>query len=733
MSRHPKIQPQHLERRVYIYIRQSTPQQVKRHLESQDLQYQLAYRAQALGWDESQVVIVDDDLGKTAITVARRSGFQALVTAVGLAQVGLILVTDVSRLARNCSDWYHLLDLAAMFGTLIGDGHEVYDPRDYNDRLLLGLKGTLSEAQWHQMRTQLYEALLNKAQRGELAIRLPVGYDRDGEGQVVFCPNQEVQSTIHLVFNQFDCLGSGRAVLLYFCGNELQMPRRIPSGPDKGEIEWVKPSYQAIYRILTHPAYAGAYTYGKTQRIRLPGPEKKVVVRKLPMEEWAVLRRDAFPGYIVWERYVRNQERLQENAQGLNWSKGAARRGISLLQGIVLCGRCGRRLHTRYSNQPAYVCEVASKQYGDPRCQNFMVPHIDEAVTQVFLEAVQPARLEAALAALEQVEAQRQSLATRWEQQRERARYEADLARRRFERVDPDNRLVAAELERRWEEKLQARQRLEQEWGQVQGQELAPLTETDRALIRRLADDVPALWQAETTTNEERKRLLRCLVQDVTLDAVTKPGFSIIRIQWHTGTTTVVEAERPKSGRRTAREVVERVRELAQHHPDDKIADILNGDDVPTATGKTWNRRRVENVRKKYTIPTACPYFTRTKGPRGDGLIAAPEAAERLGTNSSMVAYWFRQGLLVGHQRKPQARLWVRLTDDDLLRLNGSASLGPDMVPVGEAPGVLGITKEQMHEEIRAGQLLTYRLLVKNRWRWYIQLPAEQLTLTTKP
>lgn len=733
MSRHPKIQPQHLERLVYVYVRQSTPQQVKRNLESQDLQYQLAQRAQALGWQEDQVVIIDDDLGKTAITVADRNGFQTLVVAVGMARVGLILVTDVSRLARNCSDWYHLLDLAAMFGTLIGDGQEVYDPRDYNDRLLLGLKGTLSEAQWYQMRTQLYAALLNKARRGEFAIRLPVGYDRDGAGQVALCPNREVQSTIHLVFDQFDCLASARKVLLYFCDHGLELPRRISSGPDKNGIEWAKPSYQAIYRILTHPAYAGAYTYGKRQSTRLPGAEKKVVVRALAVEEWAVVRHGAFPGYITWERYLKNQERLRENAQGVNWSRGPARSGYALLQGIVICGRCGRRLHTRYSNQPAYVCEVAASQYGDPTCQTFMVPHIDEAVTQIFLEAVQPARLEAALAALEQVEAQRQSLATRWQQQLERARYEADLARRYFERVDPDNRLVAAELERRWEEKLQACQRLEQEWEQVQRQELAPLTEADRATIRRLAEDVPALWLADTTTTEERKRLLRCLIKDVTLDAVTKPGFSLIRIQWHTGTTTVVEAERPRSGRRTGREMVERVRELAQHHPDDEIADILNKNGQPTVTGKPWDLRRVQNVRKKYKIPTTCPYFTRTKGPRGDGLIAAPEAAERLGTTSSMVAYWFRRGLLVGHQRGRQAALWVRLTDDDVLRLNGSASLEPDMVPVGEAPRTLGIAREKMHEEIRSGRLLTYRLSVNNRWRWYVQIPAERLIPTSKP
>ncbi len=706
---------------------------MEQHLESQDLQYQLAQRAQALGWAAEQVVIIDEDLGKSAITACDRSGFQRLVAAVGLAQVGIILVTQVSRLARNCGDWYQLLDLASVWRTLIGDADAIYDPRNYNDRLLLGLKGAFSEAQWYTMRSQLYRAQLNKARRGELALHLPVGYDRLPDGEVVFNPNLEVQSAIRLVFEQFDRLGSAWAVLRYCRHHQLELPRRIQSGPDRGEIAWVKPSYQAIYRIVKLPAYAGAYTYGKRRNVRLPGIEQKVIPRLFPIEEWAVLRRDAFPGYISWEHYLKNQTRLRENAQGVDWSKGAPRSGAALLQGIVICGRCGRPIHPRYSNKPAYVCEMASKQYGDPRCQNFMVPHIDEAVSQVFLEAVQPAHLEAALAALEQVEAERQRLATRWQQRLERGRYEADLARRRYERVDPDNRMVAAELERQWEDKLRTWQRLEREWEQARELDLRPLSEADKALIRQLAEDVPALWHAKTTTPEERKRLLRCLIQDVTLDAFTKPGYSLIRIRWQTGSTTVVEAERPRPGCRTAPALVERIRQLAQHHPDDQIATILNDDGVPTATGKHWNKQRVETIRKQYQIATACPYFTNNRGPRGDGLIAAPEAAQRLGVTHSVISAWFRRGLLVGHQRQPGGAVWVRLTDEDLQRLDGSTPLRPDLVPMSEVARMLDIAAKQVSAEIRAKRLIPYRLFIKNRWRWYVQLPAEQSTLTTKP
>ena len=728
MSRHPKIQPQHLERLAYVYIRQSTLRQVGQNLESQDLQYQLAQRAQSLGWADDQVKVIDDDLGKSAATTTDRQGFQALVAAVGLGKVGIILVTDVSRLARNCSDWYQLLDMASVFGVLISDAGMIYDPQDFNDRLLLGLKGTFSEVQWYTMRTRLYAAQINKARRGELAIRLPVGYDRLAEGEVVFSPDQEVQSAIRLVFDQFERLGSGRAVLLYLRDEGLELPRRVQFGPDKDSIEWVKPSYHAVYRILKNPAYAGAYTYGKRHNIRVPG-ETKVRSRALPMEEWPVIIQGAFPGYITWEQYLKNQERLRENAQGSNWVKGTPWSGIALLQGIAVCGQCGRRLHTRYSNQPAYVCELASKTYGDPICQNFMVPHIDEAVTRIFLEVIQSAHLEVALAAFEEVEAQRQSLRTQWQQRLERAHYEADMARRRYEQVDPDNRMVIAELERRWEEKLQAVQDMEQEWTRVQSEALAPLTEADKDMIRQLAEDVPALWYAETTTMAERKRLLRCLIEDVTLDAFTKSGYSIIHIRWQTGTTTTIEAERPKSGCRMSQTVIEQVRELAQQHPDDRITAILNAEGIPTATGKTWNQHRVRSVRKRHKIPTACPYYTRSEGPRGDGLIAAPEVAKRLGVNPSMVSYWFRRGLLEGHQRDRHAAVWVRFMED---RLDGFADLKPDMVYVTEAPEVLGITKKQMQEKIRAGRLITYRLKKGKLWRWYVQIPAEHIARADK-
>jgi DNA invertase Pin-like site-specific DNA recombinase len=724
-----KIQAHHRERLAYVYIRQSSPQQVLEHRESQDLQYQLATQAQALGWPEAQIVIVDDDLGKSAISATDRPGFQSLVAAVGLGRVGLILVTDVSRLARNCADWFQLLDLASIYGCLISDASGLYDPRDYNDRLLLGLKGTFSEAQWYSMRAQLQAARLNKARRAELALRLPVGYDRDSQGQVNFTPDRQVQSVIHLVFDQFQRLSSARAVLAYFNQHQLQLPRRRAEGSELGQISWVKPSYQAIYAFLKNPAYAGAYVYGRHHYVRLPGAPQRPVSRPVPMGEWIVLKQEAFPGYITWEQYLHNQARLRENAASLPWSEGQAHgaplSGIALLAGLLVCGRCGRPLRPRYREKPAYICEVGHQQFGVPRCQRFSVAHIDQAVTDLFLQALQPLPLEAALQAVEQAEAQHQQLAEQGQLRRERARYEAELAQRRYERVDPDHRLVAVELEKAWEEKLQAYQKLQQEWTQLHSQTLPPLTEADRQKLRQLAQNVPLLWSADTTTAQDRKRLLRCLIRDVTLDSFSQPGFSRIRVRWHTGATTTVTVPRPKPGRHTSAALLERIRDLAQSQPDDQIATTLNQEGWTTYTGQPWTRQRVAGVRRKNHLPTACPAVSSTPGPRGDGLIGATQAAQHLGVSPSMIADWFRRGLLVGHQRRPGTPVWVRLTVQDQARYDGSTPLTPDLIPLSEAPAALHLTAQQIRQEIRAGQLLTYRVFSQNRWRWYLQRPLE--------
>lgn len=729
MTSHPKLQPQHLARQAVVYIRQSTQRQVDEHLESQDLQYQLAQRAAALGWPPERIVVIDDDLGKSAISAAHRPGFQALVAAVALHQVGLILVTDVSRLARNCADWYHLLDLASHSGCLLSDASGMYDPRLYDDRLLLGLKGAFSEAQWFAMRSQLTAALFNKARRGELAFSLPVGYDRLPEGQVILAPDLEVQGAICLVFQQFARLGSARQVLRYCRQQRLLLPHRSLQGPDCGLIRWQPPCYHAIYSLLKQPAYAGAYAYGKQERLRLPGEGQLVRHRRRPVEEWIVLKQDAWPAYITWEQFQENQARLAANALRPQWGPGAPRRGSALLQGIVFCGRCGRAMRPRYRDKPAYVCEATTQSHDLPRCQRFSAWHVDQAVSQLLLQAVEPARLEAALAALAEVEGERRRLATHWQQRLERAHYEVRLAQRRYEQVDPERRLVAAELERLWEEKLQAWQALQGEWDALQKRQPATLDPAERTQMLALAQDLPALWQAETTTAAERKRLLRCLIQDVTLDSFSQPGYTRIAVRWHTGATTQLAVPRPRPGHPPiAAVIVERVRSLAQEHPDDQVAEILNREGPPTTTGLPWTPERVRNLRGKHRIPSGCPALSRQPGPRGDGLFCVAEVAQRLQASPGMVCDWFRRSLLVGHQPHVRSPLWIRLNDDDLARYNGAAACSPAMIPLAAALAVLGLSQEAFRSQVQTGQLLTYRLFLHNRWRWFVLKPDDQPT-----
>jgi DNA invertase Pin-like site-specific DNA recombinase len=726
MSQGSKIASAHLERQAVVYIRQSSMRQVEENLESQDLQYQLAQRAQSLGWAKARIQVIDDDLGKSAISSANRSGFQSLAAAVGLGQVGIILVTDVSRLARNCGDWYRLLDLASVYGTLISDSSGIYDPRIYDDRLLLGLKGTFSEAQWYSLRTQLGAAKLNKAKRGELHLRLPVGLVRVSDERVALHPDAQVQSAIRHVFAEFERLGSAHKVLRALRDEGLSLPRREGSSWME-DVMWVRPTFAAIYAILKNPAYAGAYAYGKQHRTHLPGDAHKVVTHPLPLPEWPVLRPEAFPGYIPWDTYLANQRRLAENAAGIQWKRGAPREGLALLQGMAICARCGRLLHVHYTHASAYVCDHATQQYGDRRCQTFTVAYIDPFIEHLFLQAVQPARLQAALAALDQIEAHRQSLLAHWKQRLERARYDADLARRRFQRVDPDNRLVAAQLEREWEDSLQQQTKLEKEFLHFQTQQLPPLSEADRQTILDLATDLPARWQRAAPA--DRKRLLRCLIQDVTLDSVSRPGFSRLLVRWHTGATTTLDVPRPRHGTPPATAVADRLRALAQHLSDDQIAERLNAEGFPTATGLSWTLDRVRAVRRRHRIPTACPLGTPKSDPRGDGLLKSTEVALRLTVHPCMISQWFRDGLISGLQRKPGGWLWVRLTGEDLHRLDGSAHWLPEMIPFVAAPRILGVSPAQLRAMLVAGHLTAFRLHQQDAWRWFL-LPTNHNPLS---
>jgi DNA invertase Pin-like site-specific DNA recombinase len=720
MNPSSKLTPQHLERTACVYIRQSSLRQVEENLESQDLQYQLVQRACSLGWKTENIQVIDDDLGKSAVSTANRSGFQGLVAAVGLGQVGMILVTDVSRLARNCTDWFSLLDLASLRSCLISDTGGIYDPRIYDDRLLLGLKGTFAEAQWYSLRAQLGAAKFNKAKRGDLHLRLPVGFIRITDNRVALHPDQQVQSTIRHIFAEFERLGSAHKTLRALRDQSLLLPRRTASSWDP-DVRWVRPAFSAIYAILKNPAYAGAYAYGKLHCSHLVGEAHKVVTHALPQEEWPVLRLEAFPGYISWDTYQRNQQRLAQNAQGAHWKGGAPRAGLALLQGIASCGHCGRRLHVHYTHATAYVCDHATQQYAGKRCQTFTSAYIDPFIEQLFLQAVQPARLQAALAALDQIDAHRLSLLSQSRRRLERARYDADLARRRYERVDPDNRLVAASLEQDWENCLRQQATLEKELAETQSRQLQPLSQDERRSILALASDLPDLWRKASPA--DRKRLLRCLVLDVTLDSFSHPGFTRLLVRWRTGAVTSLDVPRPPHGTPPATHVANRLHLLARHLSDDQIASQLNAEGFPTATGLSWTLDRVRAVRRKHKIPTACPLGSPSSGPRGDGLLRSTVVAQRLAVHPSMISQWFRQGLLSGRQRKPGGWLWIRLTQDDLHRLDGSTPYQPQMIPLLDAPERLGLSPDQFRAMIAAGHFTAFRIHSQDAWRWFL-LPS---------
>ena len=729
----PKITTRHLLRQALIYVRQSSPTQVQRHPESARRQYGLAARAQHLGWPVEQIVTIDDDQGKSAAGSAaahQRDGFARLVSAVGLGEVGIVLALEVARLARNSAEWYRLLELAALAGVLIADEDTIYDPRAFNDRLLLGLRGTISEVELHCIQARLHGARMSKVRRGEFPLGLPIGYVRGGEGRVDLDPDQEVQGALRAIFAQFERLGSASAVLRFFNEHGLRIPRRYGKGPHPRPLVWIKPSYQAIHQVLSNPTYAGAYAYGQRRHdeegprgLGQPGPR-----RRFALDEVEVLLRDHHPAYIPWERYLDNRAVLRDNTARFTPSRGAPRAGLGLLQGIVFCGRCGCRMRPHYSpSSPGYVCRNRKQRYGEPSCQSLTIAHVDQAVSDAFLAVIRPAEVEASLALAEDLARDQAQVERQWQLRLERARYEADRAHRQYDVVEPENRLVARELERRWNDHLRVVAELEGEYRRERERGLSPLTEEDKAALRRLVGDVPALWHAAATTMEERKRLLRCLIHEVILqrDEVTKgaAGTTTIRIGWRSGAWTEIAARRPGSSEHlaTPAPVLERIRTLAQHASDEHIAALLNADGLATRMGLPWTAQRVYHIRSYQGIPTACPLLAHGPAARGDGLVPLRTAAARLGVVPTALAHWWKWGFIQAEQHGDRSPLWVRLTDEDVARLDGTlAARGAGRWRMREAQRVLGLRKEQIWERARQGEVIAYRAYVGAHWEWRI-------------
>ena len=547
--RSPKFRSWHLDRAAVVYVRQSTPQQVNDHHESTARQYALADRAVAFGWPREHVLVIDDDLGKSGQSIEGRPGFQRLLAEVALDHVGLILGLEMSRLARSNRDWHQLLELCARFRVLLADTDGIYDPAEHNDRLLLGLHGMMSEAELHILKERMYQGKLNKARRGELLGTPPIGYVRTPSGEWAIDPVEQIQATVRLIFDQFDREATLHGLLRYLVHHRIRIPVRSNQGPDRGELEWRRPNRATLSHLLHHPSYAGAYRFGHRPvdpRRKQPGrPTTGKLIRR--PEECLVLIRDRLPAYITWDRFRANQERLEAN-RARHDRPGAPREGASLLAGLLRCGRCGRRMCVRYSgskNRHSYNCSRACSSYGDPLCQSLSGPVLDELIAGRILAAVAPVALEASLAAVTEVERERAELVRQWQLRRERARYEAERAARHYHACEPENRLVARELERRWEEALKQQRQLEDDFERWQRTAPGRLTPADEQAIRALARDLPALWHAATTTPGERQRIARLLIEQVAVIGDKASERVDVEVQWAGGLVESHTLSRP--------------------------------------------------------------------------------------------------------------------------------------------------------------------------------------------
>jgi DNA invertase Pin-like site-specific DNA recombinase len=670
-----KIRPDHLDRLAQVYVRQSTMIQVRENTASTARQYDLVSRARDLGWPPERIQVIDQDQGHSGASTAGRDGFQHLVAQVGLGRTGAVLSLEASRLARSCSDWYRLIEICALTNTLVIDEDGVYDPTQYSDRLLLGFLGTMSEAELHLIRSRLLGCKLKKASDGQLRFRLPTGLVYDLERRIVFDPDEQVQQAVRLIFDLFDHSPSALAVVKHFADHHLQCPTRFWGGSRHGQVIWRPLSHARVLGILHNPEYAGAYVYGrtKTRKLCLPGEEPRVKgrTRQVRPEDWPFLIPGHHPGYITWDQFQQNQQRLDDNRTLPDQDRrGAPREGLALLQGIVRCGRCGRRMSVRYINKASiqsYECNSVHTHFAGKTCQSIRGDEIDAAVARALLEAMRPAQLEVSMAAFDQVAAQARQLDRQWQLTLERARYEAELARRRFVAVEPENRLVARTLEREWNERLAEIERMERD-ETLRPQLASRLVDPEeRRRVLALAQDISKVWHAPTTPQTARKQLLGYLIKDVTITR----GETLIQvaIRWQTEACTVLEVPRPKrsyEARRTDPAIVARVRVLASEHTDRQIAALLDQEGFRSGTGGRFTQNIVTQLRYSYSIKSSCPEAPSACAGdyRADGRCCAQTAAEMLNVTISTVVDWCHSGTLDGIQSAPYAPWWIKLTPE---------------------------------------------------------------------
>jgi DNA invertase Pin-like site-specific DNA recombinase len=669
----PKISEQQQSKPAYIYVRQSTLAQVRHHQESTERQYALRKKALELGWSETSIRILDRDLGVSGAHTTGRADFKTLVADVSMGQVGAVFALEASRLARSNVDWHRLLELCALTRTLVIDEDGSYDPADFNDGLLLGLKGTMAQAELHFLRARLLGGKLNKAQKGELRFPLPVGFCHDEDGHIVPDPDEEVRGAVSLVFRLFRETGSAFAVVQNFARRALRFPKRAYGGAWNGKLVWGRLTHTRVLCMLKNPSYAGVYVFGRYQyhqKISTTGEIQKKM-RAVPMPDWRVQLRQHHDGYISWDEFLENGKRLEKNRTNgeATMLSGPAREGLALLQGLLLCGNCGHAITVRYIGNggiyPTYLCNRQRREgLATKDCMSFHCDLLDAAVSEEVLKVLRPAELQLALAALQELETRDQGILRQWQMRLERAEYEAALAERRYQEVDPSNRLVANTLERRWNETLLHLQDLKKQAADFQRKEARVFTPEQKAKVLALARDFPRLWHAPSTQAKDRKRMLRLLIKDITVNKLIEQRQLSVHLRWQGGACTDLFVQIPPSaaGRHRYRSpIVDHIRELACSLLDAQIADRLNREGCTSAKGKSYTAKMIRWIRWRYQIPLA-----RLKKPEE---MTVQQVAKQFGVSDGVVYYWVEHNVIQARRLNPGMPCWITLTATDERKL----------------------------------------------------------------
>lgn len=660
-----KITEQHRQKPAYVYVRQSTLGQVRHHQESTERQYALRNRALELGWQNEAIRTLDRDLGRSGAQMAGRDDFKILVADVSMGHVGAVFALEASRLARSNLDWHRLLELCALTHTLVVDEDGVYDPGDFNDGLLLGLKGTMAQAELHFLRARLQGGKLNKARRGELHFPQPVGFCYDDQGRIVPDPNEEVSGAVALVFDLFRQTGSALGVCQWFVRQKLRFPRRAYGGAWNGQIIWGSLSHSRVLGILKNPSYAGVYVFGRYQyqkQINAAG-EICTKMRQVAMPDWRVRLESHHEGYITWHDFTQNQQQLAKNrtnGEEMVLSR-AAREGLALLQGLLLCGVCGHKLTVRYTGNgglyPTYVCEGRRRDGNDTKsCMSVRCDLLDTAISEQVQGALRPEELGLALEALQHLEERDAATMHQWRMRLQRMEYETALAERRYQEVDPSNRLVARTLEQRWNQALSQLEELRKQYAEVEHNDARATTPEQKARVMALAKDFPRLWKSPSTSAKDRKRMLRLLISDITVERRVEARQVILHIRWQGGACTDVQVDLPlpiSDRMRYPLAIREQIRALAKQFTDDEIAERLNQAGQLSVAGKTFNVSRIQWIRYRYRIPAA-----QLKRP---GEMTVAQLAKRIGVSQGVVYYWINRKVITARKVKPNTPYWITI------------------------------------------------------------------------